>query len=143
MWYPVVHAHHSTTVDKSTWQRPCIRPFIQHSWQRQYARLCTLAANNTDESNKSLIVTIGVTTHSQIWHYFISYLLTCEVDLFEVLEIMAQMWHYIYQFVLAINQQRWLQTLWVCCAKNLSNYDEIEDFITELMLYQWLSKRRR
>ena len=61
--YPVVHAHHSTTatVDKSTWQRPCIRPFIQHSWQRQYARLCTLAANNTDESNKSLIVTIGVT----------------------------------------------------------------------------------
>ena len=61
MRYPVVHAHHSTTVDKSTWQRPCIRPFIQHSWQRQYARLCTLAANNTDESNKSLIVTIGVT----------------------------------------------------------------------------------
>jgi hypothetical protein len=34
-------------------------------------------------------------THSQIWPYFISYLLTCEVDLFEVLEIMAQMWHYI------------------------------------------------
>jgi hypothetical protein len=26
---------------------------------------------------------------------FISYLLTCEVDLFEVLEITAQMWHYI------------------------------------------------
>ena len=34
-------------------------------------------------------------THSQIWHYFISYLLTCEVDLFEVLDIMAQMLHYI------------------------------------------------
>ena len=34
-------------------------------------------------------------THSQIWPYFISYLLTCEVDLFEVLDIMAQMWHYI------------------------------------------------
>ena len=34
-------------------------------------------------------------SHSQIWSYFISYLLTCEVDLFEVLEIMAQMWHYI------------------------------------------------
>ena len=33
--------------------------------------------------------------HSQIWPYFISYLLTCEVDLFEVLEIMAQIWHYI------------------------------------------------
>ena len=30
-------------------------------------------------------------THSQIWHYSISYLLTCEVDLFEILEIMAQM----------------------------------------------------
>ena len=27
--------------------------------------------------------------------YFISYLLTCEVDLFEVLEIMTQMWRYI------------------------------------------------
>ena len=33
-----------------------------------------------------------------------TYLLTCEVDLFEVLEIMAQMWHYI--IFLAINQQR-------------------------------------
>ena len=37
-------------------------------------------------------------THSQIWHYFISYLLTCEVDLFEVLDIMAQMWCYIFFF---------------------------------------------
>ena len=37
-------------------------------------------------------------SHSQIWHYFISYLLICEVDLFEVLEIMAQMWHYIIFF---------------------------------------------
>ena len=37
----------------------------------------------------------SVHSQSQIWHYFISYLLTCEVDLFEVLEIMAQMWHYI------------------------------------------------
>jgi hypothetical protein len=27
-----------------------------------------------------------------------SYLLSCEVDLFEVLEIMAQMWHYIILF---------------------------------------------
>ena len=32
--------------------------------------------------------------HSQIWPYVISYLLTCEVDFFEVLEIMTQMWHY-------------------------------------------------
>ena len=35
-------------------------------------------------------------THSRIGHYFFSYLLTCEVDLFEVFEIMAQMWHYIF-----------------------------------------------
>ena len=34
--------------------------------------------------------------------YFISYLLACEVDLFEVLGIMVQMWHYIN--CLAINQ---------------------------------------
>ena len=33
-----------------------------------------------------------------------TYLLTCEVDLFEVLEIMAQMWHCIIFY--AINQQR-------------------------------------
>ena len=37
-------------------------------------------------------------THSRIWPYFISYLLTCEVDLFEVIEIMAEMWHYINSF---------------------------------------------
>ena len=48
-------------------------------------------------------------SQSQIWHYFISYLLTCEVNFFEILELMAQMWHYI--TFLAINQQRWLQTL--------------------------------
>jgi hypothetical protein len=35
-------------------------------------------------------------THSQIGHYFFSYLLTCEVYLIEILEIMAQMWQYIY-----------------------------------------------
>ena len=34
-------------------------------------------------------------THSQIEHYFFSYLLTCKLDIFEVLDIMAQMWHYI------------------------------------------------
>ena len=28
-------------------------------------------------------------------HYFFSYLLTCEVDLSEILEIMAQMWQYV------------------------------------------------
>ena len=31
----------------------------------------------------------------------------------------------------------------VYCAKNLSNCNEIEDFITNLMLHQWVSKRRR
>ena len=28
-------------------------------------------------------------------HYFFSYLLTCEVDLSEILEIIAQMWQYV------------------------------------------------
>ena len=28
-------------------------------------------------------------------HYFFSYLLYCEVDLIEILEIMAQMWQYV------------------------------------------------
>ena len=37
----------------------------------------------------------AIQSHSRIGHYFFSYLLTCEVDLFEVLDIMAQMWHYI------------------------------------------------
>ena len=35
------------------------------------------------------------TTHSRMEHYFFSYLLTCEVYLIEVLEIMAQMLQYI------------------------------------------------
>ena len=34
-------------------------------------------------------------THSQIEHYFFSYLLTCEVHFIEVLEIMAEMQQYI------------------------------------------------
>ena len=33
--------------------------------------------------------------HSQMEHYFFSYLLTWEVDLIEILEIMAQMWQYV------------------------------------------------
>ena len=34
-------------------------------------------------------------THSQMEQYFFSYLLTWEVDLIEILEIMAQMWQYV------------------------------------------------
>ena len=33
--------------------------------------------------------------HSQMEHYFFSYLLTWEVDLIENLEITAQMWQYV------------------------------------------------
>ena len=33
--------------------------------------------------------------HSQMEHYFFSYLLTWEVDLIENLEIMAQTWHFL------------------------------------------------
>ena len=34
-------------------------------------------------------------SHSQMEQYFFSYLLTWEVDLIEILEIMAQMWQYV------------------------------------------------
>ena len=34
-------------------------------------------------------------SHSRMGHYFFSYLLTWEVDLIEILEIMAQMWQYV------------------------------------------------
>ena len=34
-------------------------------------------------------------SQSQMEHYFFSYLLTWEVDLIEILEIMAQMWQYV------------------------------------------------
>ena len=37
-------------------------------------------------------------SHSQMCHYSISYLPTCEVDLFEVLEILTLKWHYIIYF---------------------------------------------
>ena len=37
----------------------------------------------------------ALVTHSQMEHYFFSYLLTWEVDLIEILEIMAQMWPYV------------------------------------------------
>ena len=33
--------------------------------------------------------------HSQMEHYFFSYLPTWKVDLIEILEIMAQMWQYV------------------------------------------------
>ena len=38
---------------------------------------------------------LGHLAHSQMGHYFFSYLLTWEVDLIEILEIMAQMWQYV------------------------------------------------
>ena len=34
-------------------------------------------------------------THSWVGHYFFSYLLTLEVDLIKILEIMPQMWQYV------------------------------------------------
>ena len=38
---------------------------------------------------------INIGAHSRMGHYFFSYLLTWEVDLIEILEIMAQMWQYV------------------------------------------------
>ena len=37
----------------------------------------------------------AIISHSQKEHYFFSYLLAWEVDLIEILEIMAQMWQYV------------------------------------------------
>ena len=39
-------------------------------------------------------------SHSQMEHYFFSYLPTWKVDLIEILEIMAQMWQYVIFFSL-------------------------------------------
>ena len=41
------------------------------------------------------LINKGPLTHSQMEHYFFSCLLTWEVDLIEILEIMAQMWQYV------------------------------------------------
>ena len=51
---------------------------------------------------KKIWILLDIISHSRIRHYFFSYLLTREVDLFDVLVIMAQMWHFIH--FLAINQ---------------------------------------
>ena len=42
-----------------------------------------------------VVYIISMLSHSQMEHYFFSYLLTWEVDLIEILEIMAQMWQYV------------------------------------------------
>ena len=42
-----------------------------------------------------LVFSIGLKSHSRMGHYFFSYLLTWEVDLIEILEIMPQMWQYV------------------------------------------------
>ena len=68
---------------------------------------CFLTWGNKYEKRKVLPA-----TQPDLTLFYRMYLLTCEVDLFEVLDVMAQMWHYI--IFLAINQQKWLQTLfWV------------------------------
>ena len=43
------------------------------------------------------------TSHSQMGHYFFSYLLTCEVNLIKVLEISAQMLQYVTLSLKTIN----------------------------------------
>jgi hypothetical protein len=46
--------------------------------------------------------------HTAGWDTIFLYLLTLEVDLIEILEIMPQMWQYVI-FFKAWNQQRWLR----------------------------------
>ena len=40
------------------------------------------------------LTTVSI-SQSQMEHYFFSYLLAWEVDIIEILEIMAQMWQYV------------------------------------------------
>ena len=42
-----------------------------------------------------LIIHSGAKSHSQMEHYFFSHLLTWEVDLIEIIDIMAKTWHYV------------------------------------------------
>ena len=41
------------------------------------------------------MIYLAAGSHSQMELYFFSYLLTWEVDLIEIIEIMAQMWQYV------------------------------------------------
>ena len=47
------------------------------------------------QSKIAKVIDETFTSHSQMEHYFFSYLLTWEVDLIEILEIMPQMWQYV------------------------------------------------
>ena len=55
----------------------------------------SVVTTTTDPVIGKISVANKHTTHSRMEHYFFSYLLTCEVYLIEVLEIMAQMLQYI------------------------------------------------
>ena len=56
----------------------------------------TMLSPNLVLSGRICPAILGVqSSHSQMEQYFFSYLLTWEVDLIEILEIMAQMWQYV------------------------------------------------
>ena len=66
-------------------------------------------------SKPSEILYLKSSTHSRIGHYFFSYLITCEVHLIEVLEIMAQMQQYIIFITLSVCLNRYLQSIVSIC----------------------------
>ena len=52
---------------------------------------CKVVSTNTSLLEAKSLYYISRTSHSQMEHYFFSYLLTLEVDIIE----MAQMWQYV------------------------------------------------
>ena len=54
-----------------------------------YLGICNLILRVSDDAQTLAF------THSRMGHYFFSYLLTWEVDLIEILEIIPQMWQYV------------------------------------------------
>ena len=51
--------------------------------------------NDNDLVSQTNIFSVYTVSQSQMEQYFFLYLLTWEIDLIEILEIMAQMWQYV------------------------------------------------
>ena len=70
-----------------------------HSW-KSTALPESLPEHANILGNFLAISLVTTHTHSRMGHYLFSYLLTWEVELIEILEIMPQMWQYVIFFSL-------------------------------------------
>jgi hypothetical protein len=68
------------------------------NWISEFLQLSQKKAQATILTQSHYTYISHAVPHSRIGHYFFSYLLTCEVYLIEVLEIMAQMQQYKFFF---------------------------------------------